>query len=53
MIDQVLQIGIVGAAAAAENLHAELTIEAQHILTPVLQIIPVQHLGAIELAMIE
>ena len=53
MIDQILQIAIVGTAAAAENLHAELAVQPQHVLTPVVKVVPVQDLGAIKLTMVE
>ena len=53
MICKVLQVGVVGATAAAKYLYPELAVEPEHIVTPMLQVILMQDGGSIQLTMVQ
>jgi hypothetical protein len=53
VIYQILQISVIGSAATTKNLDAKFGIKAQHVFTPVVQVIFVENGGSVQLGMIE
>ena len=52
IINQILQIGLIGAAATTKDFDAKFMVEPEHIAPPVVQVVLVEDGGSIELAMV-